>query len=400
MSILVKNIFLNNKKRDVYIDDNSFTEISENISVEAEFKIDAKNKAILPSFFNSHTHAAMSLLKGFADDFSLNDWLAKVWPVEQKFKEKGVYVGTKLAVLEMIKSGTTFFNDMYWFPEQVAKAAEELGVRACVASAFVDGMPFPRLPKDSELVKFAYGPHAIYTVSKENLLKFKDLVEEDGRLIHIHLSETRKEVDDSLKNFNLRPVEYLDSFNFLDKNVIAAHGVWFDDNEINILTRTKPTIVYNPVSNAKLASGVLRFRDLVKSGVRVLLGTDGNASNNNLDMFEEMKFAALLQKVCNLSPCLLPASQVYSMATQKAAEFFGVNAGRIEEGRLADFILVDLKNINLFPCYDLISNVVYSARGDCVTHTVCNGRILMSDRKVDGEEKILEEVREFIEKIF
>ena len=399
MSILIKNILLNKKKKDIYIEDNSFTEISDKINVEAEFKINGTNKAILPSFFNCHTHAAMSLLKGYADDLPLKDWLAKVWPVEQKFKEKGVYIGTKLAILEMIRTGTTFFNDMYWFPEQVAKAAEELKVRACIASAFIDGTPFPKLPKDSNLIKFAYGPHAIYTVSKENLLKFKDLADKENKLIHIHLSETKKEVDDSLKNFKLRPVEYLDSFKFLDKNIIAAHGVWFDDNEINILSKTKPTIVYNPISNAKLASGIFRFDDLSKANINILLGTDGSASNNNLNMFEEMKFAALLQKLHNFNPVSLPANKIHSIATEKAANKFNINSGKIEENKLADFILLDLKNIDLFPDHDLISNVVYSARGDCVTHTICNGKILMNDKIIENEEKILDEAKDLINKI-
>ncbi len=399
MSILIKNILLNNKKQDIYIENKSFTEISDNINIEAEFKIDGKNKAILPSFFNCHTHAAMSLLKGYADDMNLKKWLeSKIWPIEKKFSKKEVYIGAKLAILEMIKSGTTFFNDMYWYPNATVKAAEELRVRACISPAFIDGMRLPKLSKDSELVKFAYGPHSIYAVCKENLIKIKELADKKNKFIHIHLSETKNEIDDSIKNFNKRPVEYLNSFNFLNKNVLAAHGIWFNDKEINILSRTKTNIIYNPVSNAKLASGILNFQKLNNAGVNVLLGTDGSASNNNLDMFEEMKIGALLQKV-NEQPTILSVAEIHKIATQNASERFGINAGKIEEGRLADFILVDLKNIGLFPNHNLVSNIVYSANGECVTHTICNGKILMQDRKVKGEEKILEEAKEAINSV-
>ncbi len=398
MSILIKEVLLNNKRKDIYIEDNSFTEISDNIKCKAEYKIDGKNKAILPSFFNCHTHAAMSLLKGYADDLPLQDWLSKVWPVEEKFKEKGVYLGTKLAILEMIKSGTTFFNDMYWHLDSAKKAIDEMKVRACFASVFIDGLPIPKLPKDSELIKFAYGPHAIYTVNKENLIKIKELAEKNNRPIHIHLSETKKEVDDCFKKHKKRPVEYLNSFNFLNKNVFAAHGVWFDDKEIEILAKTKTNVIYNPVSNAKLASGILNFQKL--NNVNVLLGTDGSASNNNLNMFEEMKFAALLQKANNLNPTLLPANQIHNIATEQAAKTFNINAGKIKEGKLADFILVDLKNISLFPNHNLISNLVYSANPECIMHTVCNGKILMNNKIIEEEEEIKEQAKTFINTLF
>ncbi len=397
MSILVKNVLLDGQKKDVYIEGNLIKEISEKIDVKASEVIEGTGKAILPSFYNCHTHAPMSLLKGYADDMKLQEWLKeKIWPVEGKLKGKEVYVGAKLAILEMIKSGTTFFNDMYWYFEEVGRAAEEMGVRGVIAQSFIDGMELRELPKDSELVKYGYGPHAIYTVGKENLLKIKELAKD--KIIHIHLSETEQEVKDCISKFGKRPVEYLNDIGFLDENVICAHGVWLNDTEMKILFDKKVTVVYNPVSNQKLSAGIFPYQKLKDIGVRILLGTDGNASNNNLDLFEEMKIGSLLQKVNNL-PTTLPAVDMYKIATINAAKRFGINAGEIKEGKLADFILVDMKNIGLFPNHNLISNIVYSAHGDCVTHTVCNGKILMKDRKVEGEEKIISEAQEVINSV-
>jgi len=396
MSILIKNVLLNDKKKDVYVEGNIIKEIKDNISLEAEYKIDGNKKAILPSFFNSHTHAAMSLLKGYADDMKLHEWLQqKIWPAEKKFKEKEVYVGTKLAVLEMIKTGTTFFNDMYWYFEEASRAAEEMSVRAVIGQAFIDGMKLKKMPKNTELIKYAYAPHAIYTVSEENLRKIKELADKENRFYHIHISETKKETEDSLSRFGKRPIEYLNEIEVLGENVTGAHAIWLSEKETKILAEKNVSVVYNPASNQKLGSGVFPYPKLKKAGAKILLGTDSNASNNNLDMFEEMKIGALLQKVNN-TPTTLPAQEIHEIATIKAAETFKINAGKIEEGKLADFILVDLKNINLFPNYNLISNIVYSAHGDCVTHTVCNGKILMADRKVKGEEKIIEEAEKTI----
>lgn len=397
MSILVKNVMLDGKKKDIFVEGNLIKEIKDEINVESGNIIDGTDKAILPSFFNCHTHAAMSLLKGYADDMKLQEWLKeKIWPIEGKFKAREVYTGSKLAILEMIKSGTTFFNDMYWHFEQVGKAAQEMGIRGCVGQAFIDGIELRKLPLDTELVKYSYAPHAIYTVGKENLIKIKELAKD--KIIHIHLSETEKEVKDCVSKFGKRPAEYLNDIGFLDDNVICAHSIWLNDEEIKILAEKKVTVVYNPASNEKLSAGVFPYQKLKDAGVKILLGTDSNASNNNLDMFEEMKIGSLLQKANNL-PTTLPATDMYKIATQNAAERFGINAGEIKEGKLADFILVDLKNINLFPNYNLISNIVYSAHGDCVTHTICNGRILMCDRKVEGEERIIEEAEGVINNV-
>jgi 5-methylthioadenosine/S-adenosylhomocysteine deaminase len=307
MSILIKNVLLNNKKTDIFIKGNKIEKIQENIFEKADTIIDGKNKAVIPSFINSHSHSAMTLFRGFADDIFLQEWLeTKIWPKEAKLTEEDVYWGVKLACLEMIKSGTTFFNDMYWHPRGTAKAVEEMGIRTAVSSVFIDLFDgqkakeqmqenqklFQEIKKYSNRIMFALGPHSIYTVSKKSLKWIKQFADKNNLLIHIHLSETEKEVEDCIKQHGKRPVEYLDEMGFLGKNIIAAHVIWINDKEIDLLKKHNVKIVYNPTSNMKLSSGVMPYEKMKKAGLKIALGTDGCASNNNLDMLEEMKFAS------------------------------------------------------------------------------------------------------------
>lgn len=406
MSILIKQALVGGKKQDLYIEGNVIKKIGANLRDKAEHKIDGRKKAVIPSFFNSHTHAAMTLFRGYADDMHLQDWLeTKIWPLEGKLTEKDVYWGSKLACLEMIKSGTTFFNDMYWHWHATAKAVEEMGIRAAVSAVFIDlfdqkkaseqikrNLQLYRESKSySSRVIFSLGPHAIYTVSKESLQWTKDFCDENNCLIHIHLSETKKEVDDCLGKHRKRPVEYLSGIGFLGPRVVACHSVWLDSKEIALLARNKVKVVHNPTSNMKLAVGeVFPYEQLKKSKVAMLLGTDGCASNNNLDMLEEMKIAAILQKFKSNDPTMMTAAEIFEMATLNAAQSFAINAGEIKEGRLADLLLIDLKNVQLSPNHNLISNLVYSANGSCVDTTICDGKILMQDKLVQGEEEIIE----------
>ncbi|MBW3000082.1 amidohydrolase [Candidatus Woesearchaeota archaeon] len=408
MSLMIKNVLLDGKQTDVYVEGNLIKEIGKKL--EADKTIDGKHKAIIPSFVNGHTHSAMTLLRGYADDMMLQEWLeTKIWPLEAKLTVEDVYLGAKLACLEMIKSGTTFFNDMYWYFTGTARAVEESGIRAAVGAVFIDLFDsakaeeqiklnkklFEESKKYSDRVIFSLGPHAIYTVSKESLLWAKEFAEKNNLLIHIHVSETEQEVSGCLKKHNLRPVEFLDSFGFLGENVIACHSVWLNDKEIKLFAKNNVQVVHNPISNMKLAvGGAMPYDKLKNAGINISLGTDGCASNNNLDMFESMKFASLLHKMSSNQQTIAPANEIFQMATSNGAKAFGLNAGKIAEGKLADFLLIDLKKVHMSPLHNLVSNLVYATNSSCVDTTVCDGKVLMENRKVPHEEEIIEKAKE------
>ncbi|MFH0978262.1 MAG: amidohydrolase [Candidatus Woesearchaeota archaeon] len=407
MSILIKNAIVFGKVMDILIEDNLISRIAPKLSDNAEYTIDASHKAVIPGLFNSHTHAAMTLLRGYADDMQLQSWLqTKIWPLEAKLTDKDVYLGARLACLEMIKTGTTFFNDMYWHLEGTVRAVEEMGIRAALSYVFIDLFDEKKAVEQIRVVKrqfeptkqqdsrvtFALGPHAIYTVSKDSLQWVADFAKQHDVLIHIHLAETKKEVDDCLKSNGKRPVQFLEDIGFLGPNVIACHSVWLTDEEIRIMARHQVKVVHNPVSNMKLAVGeVFPYSRFKAAGVLPCLGTDGCASNNSLDMFQAMKFAALLQKFCYKDPTVLPAHEAFEMATSNPALAFRINSGKIEEGKLADLLLIDLKNVKLTPNHNMVSNLVYSADGSCVDTVICDGKILMEHRVVENEEKIVDD---------
>ncbi len=412
MSILIKNVLLGGRARNIYIEGNEIEAISEASKEQvAEFVIDGTDKAAIPGLFNAHTHAAMTLLRGYADDMPLQEWLeTKIWPVERKLTEDDVYWGTKLACLEMIKSGTIFFNDMYWHWRGSARAVAECGIRAALSAVFIDGFDEEKakeqiirneaLYKESkelpERIIFALGPHAIYTVSESSLCWVRDFAEKHDLLVHIHLSETKTEVEDCITRHGMRPVEYLNELDFLCARTIACHCTHLSRNEMELLKKHNVKIVHNPTSNMKLAAGRKQYDELKRLGLyaNIALGTDGCASNNNLDMFEEMKMASLLQKAYSGDPTCMPAKEAFGLATGNAARMFRLNAGEIAEGKLADVVLLDLKNVNLVPNHNLISNIVYSANGSCVDTVICDGAILMEERKVKGEEEIKEKAQE------
>ena len=405
MSILIKNVLLDKKETNVYIENNIIQEIGK--KTEADYVIDGKNKAVIPGMVNTHTHAAMCLFRGYADDMNLEEWLqTKIWPLELKLKPEDVYMGTKLACLEMIKTGTTTFNDMYFFMESAAKSIDEMGLRAFLSYGFIDLFNDEKREKEikktketirnienmhSDRIKPSLGPHAVYTVSEEGLRWIKDYADEKNLLVHFHLAETKKENEDFVKKYSKKPIKYLEEIGFLDKKLIAAHCIWLNNDDISLLEKHNVKISYNPVSNMKLASGVFNYQKMKK--LTVSLGTDGCASNNNLDMFEEMKIGSLLQKSYFNDETIMPAKEIFSIATENGAKALGLNAGKIEEGKLADVLLIDLKKPELTPNHDLISDLVYSANGSAVDTTICNGKILMKNRRVKNEEEILEKVK-------
>ena len=409
MSIVIKNITLNQKQTDIYIEDNRFTLIAPDLNIDADTVLEGSGQVILPSLMNGHTHAAMTLLRGYADDMELHAWLENyIWPLESKYSEDNIYIGAKLACLEMIRSGTTFFNDMYWYLQSTARAVQEMGLRALLSSVFIDFHNeqtaqeeqnncvelFEQSSSFSSRIQFALGPHAIYTVSPKSLAWVKDFSERENLFIHLHVSETEEEVRDCVKRFGKRPIEFLHDLGLLSPRLIACHGIWLNEREMDLLAQHHVPVIHNPVSNMKLCSGNFPFQDLYDRDICIGLGTDGCSSNNNLDMFEEMKFAALNAKARSSNPNILPADYALASATTNAAKIFCLNTGYIQEGYLADCILVDLDRPEMTPNYHLNSNLVYSASGCCVRTTICDGKILMLDRHIPGEKDILEQARE------
>ena len=409
MSLLIKQVLLNNERVDVYIEHNNFTAIKPKLSVSADTVIDGSCFAILPAFYNMHTHSAMTLMRGYADDLELHTWLEDhIWPLESNLVEDHVYHGTRLAALEMIKSGTVFFNDMYFFPYGTAKAADEMGMRADIAPVLVDGMDASRSDEMiayaqetidhsddySSRVRFAVSPHAIYTVSADTLIKSAELARKENLPYQIHISESETEVKNSLKQFGLRPVQYLESLGILSPNVTAVHCVHLDDTDRKILKNRGVTIAHCPASNMKLSSGHFDYVSAKKAGLNIVVATDGACSNNNLSMLDEMKIATLRAKVNSGDPTIAPAQEIFDMATVKAAEAAGLNAGKIEVGMLADCMLVNLNHPTLVPSGHLISDMVYSANPECIDTVICDGNILMQDRKVKNEEEIIKGANE------
>ena len=425
MNILIKNTNILTPtemiKGSILIKDDIISEISVNISEEGVDKvIDGTDKITLPGLINTHTHLSMDLFRGLADDLALDEWLNDhIWPMEANLNGWYCYIGALLGACEMIKSGTTTFCDMYFYMEDVAKAIAESGIRGVLSYGMIDFADAEKRENEFKenislfencngmadgRIKVFLGPHSPYTCSKELLIRAREEADKYGMGIHIHVGETQKEVNDLLESTGMRPFEYLDSLGLLGPDVLAAHAVWLSDSEIEIIKEKGVKLSHNPCSNMKLASGISPVDKLLKEGVCVSLGTDGSSSNNNLDLFEEMKFASLLQKVDSLNPEALNALETLKMATINGAKALGLEdeIGSIEVGKKADLILIDTNAVNLTPdSTDLTSNIVYAANGANVDTTICNGQILMENRKVLSldEEKILAEARLAIDEL-
>lgn len=388
-SLLIRHTRLGDKTTDILVVDGRFASLSAPAGTEADETIDATGTAILPPFYNTHTHAAMSLLRGYADDMPLQRWLNDyIWPYENKMTAADIREGSRLAIREMIQTGTVFFSDMYFEIGETIAVAQEFGIRAAIGVTFVESHSKSQQEEKLEmlrqwvdptngLITLTVAPHAIYTVGSGLLVKCAEVARSLGMKLHIHLSETRKEVEDCLREHGTTPVRYLDSLGFLGQDVIAAHVVHVDEEEAAILASRGVTIAHCPCSNLKLASGIFPYKLLHDAGCRIALGTDGDSSNNNLDMREEMKFAALLAKASSGNPEVMPADEALAMATRNGAAAFGIDAGVIQEGKLADALLVRLDDVRMQPCHNLVSNWVYAAGSSCIDTVICNGKILM-----------------------
>lgn len=388
-SLLIRHTRYGDKTTDILVVDGRFASLSAPAGTEADETIDATGTAILPPFYNTHTHAAMSLLRGYADDMPLQRWLNEyIWPYENKMTAADIREGSRLAIREMIQTGTVFFSDMYFEIGETIAVAKEFGIRAAIGVTFVESHSKSQQEEKLDmlrhwgdptngLITLTVAPHAIYTVGSDLLVKCAEVARSLGMKLHIHLSETRKEVEDCLREHGTTPVRYLDSLGFLGPDVIAAHVVHVDEEEAAILASRGVTIAHCPCSNLKLASGIFPYRLLHDAGCRITLGTDGDSSNNNLDMREEMKFAALLAKASSGDPEVMPADEALAMATRNGAAAFGIDAGVIQEGKLADALLVRLDDVRMQPCHNLVSNWVYAAGSSCIDTVICNGKILM-----------------------
>ena len=368
---------------------------------EAPERVDATGKIIIPGLINGHTHIPMTLFRGLADDLDLQDWLTKfIFPAEAKnVSEAFVRAGTQLGLAEMIRGGTTTYCDMYYFEDAIADETAKAGVRGVLGETVID---FPVADnktnaeamayverfvakwKGHDLITPAIAPHAPYTVSEEHLKAVRAFSDRTGAPIVTHISETKREVDDSVKAKGLSPIDYLQRIGFLNERVIAAHVVWPSAGEIAILKRAGVGVVHNPQSNMKLASGVSPVPKMLAEGLRVGLGTDGAASNNDLSMWEEMDTAAKLHKLISGDPKTISALEAFELATIRSAEALHMEKeiGSIEKGKRADLAILDRDSLNKIPVYNIYSDLVYATKASDVQTVIINGRIVMRDRRL------------------
>lgn len=374
--------------------------------------IDGRDRVALPGFVNSHTHAAMTLLRGYADDMPLMDWLEnKIWPLEAKLSADDVYWGTMLAISEMLKSGTVCFADMYFFMDAAARAVENSGIRAVLSRGMVGVGPENEIAfsESRDMVEKWHGacngritcmlgPHAPYTCPPDYLERVMQLSDELEVGLHIHIAETKNELEDIGRTYGSSPVVHLDRLGLFERQVLAAHCVHVNCADIEILAAKQVGVAHNPESNMKLASGIAPVQQMLEAGIPVALGTDGASSNNNLDMLQEMRSASFLQKVHLMDSTAIPAWQALQMATTNGARALGLGdkIGQLKPGYKADLIIMSMKEPNMLPVYDPVSNIVYSAQAADVETVIVDGNILMENRviKAFDEEEVLFRVKE------
>ncbi len=394
----------------------SRSELPENLG--ATEKLDMTGKVVMPGLLNTHGHIAMTLFRGFVHDLALEDWLAKIWKVEaQTVTPENVKAGVELAMVEMLRSGTTAAADMYFQFPTVCKTTSEAGFRLFNGPSFAVIPGFEQrknvyyeaalemldMVKSYPLVHPCVQAHSTYTASLSMLEEICRIKTERKLIFVTHASESRGEMKQVRALYNQTPIEVLDRVGLLDRNTLLAHGVHLSDAELDLLAERGTSIVHCPQSNLKLASGIARVAEMLKHGINVSLGTDGTASNNDLDLFHEAQTAALVQKAVSMDPTVLPAEDVVAMLTINGARSFGLEdkLGSLEIGKMADLAVLDFDSANLTPCYDLYAHLVYSVSAHDVCHTMVNGRWLMRDRELLtlDEEAIKAKVRKIAEGI-
>ena len=408
----------------IAVRDGRIVEIDTRVAIRSKYSavqtINAQGKLIVPGLINGHTHIPMTLFRGLADDLDLQEWLTKyIFPAEAKnVTEEFVRVGTRLGLAEMIRGGTTTYCDMYYFEDAIADETAKAGVRGVLGETVID-FPvadnktheeamayverFVKRWKGHELIVPAIAPHAPYTVSEEHLRAARAFSDRTGAPIVTHISETKREVEDSIKAKGASPVAYLERIGFLSERVIAAHMVWPQDGDTEILKRQRVGVVHNPQSNMKLASGVSPVPKMMREGLLVGLGTDGAASNNDLNMWEEMDTAAKLHKVFNADPKVLSAQQAFELATIRGAEAVHLEKeiGSLEVGKRADIVIIERDSLHQIPLYNVYSDLVYATKSTDVHSVIINGRIVMRNRRLLtlNESAIKTSARMFREKI-
>ena len=371
----------------------------ENCRYHGETVIEAKGMVAIPGLINLHTHSPMTLLRGVVEDLPLDKWLREVvWPIEANLKPEDVYWGAKLACIEMLKSGVTCFNDMYFYMDMVARAVEETGIRAVLSHGIIGiGKPDVGLRDLEEGLRFALenrgrgngrvltalGPHAEYTVQLELLAKIAEYSERYSLPVHFHYAESKRLLEDTWRGIGENPLRKYDEINLLNNRLILVHCIYLELEDMDLLARRKVSIAYNPVSNAKLAQGIARVKEMAKHGVNVGIGTDGPASNNTLDLLRDLRFASIIQKAKYLDSTALSSLETLKMATVNGAKALGIDndVGDIEKGKKADIILLDLKSPYLHPIHNIYSTIVYSACGLNVDTVIIDGKILVKNRK-------------------
>ena len=385
----------------IYIQDDKIVHIGDlKREMNPDRIIDGKDKLAMPGLINAHTHISMSLMRNFADDLPLQEWLTqKIWPVESHLTAEDVYWGAMLSIVEMIQSGTTCFADMYFFMDEVGKAIEESGIRGMISRGITeedDEEKNEEKIKDTRnlynswngkadgRIKVFVAPHAPYTCGVGFLEKALNLAKELNTAIHIHLSETKREVDDSLRIYGKSPIKHVYDIGLFDVPTLAAHCVHVSPEDIEILKEKNVNVVNNPGSNLKLASGFAPVVDMLKAGVNVALGTDGSSSNNNLNMFEEINLAAIINKGITGIATAVPAIKAVEMATVNGAKslLWENEIGTIEAGKKADIILIDMNKPHLYPMHDIISSLAYTVQGSDVDTVIVNGKVIMEKREM------------------
>ena len=407
----------NIRKSDILLEDNKIVKIDKEILQEVDEKINAKNMLIMPGLVNTHTHLAMSIFRGYKDDRKLMDWLENaIFPVEDKLKPEDIYWNSYLSCLEMIKSGTTTCNDMYFGMNKVIEAIEATGLRAVVAWCLTDDSIRDKIERTREYAKkynnkenskitIFTSPHAPYSCNPDTIKLCVDLAKELNTGLHIHLAETLNEVKIIKDRYGKSATEYLADLDVFDVPVILAHGIYISESDIEILKKhnIKGGISHNPISNCKLSSGICDVVNLRKNGINVGLGTDGIGSTTTLDMFEEMKTAAYLQKVNTMEPTSINAYDILKMSTIEGAKVLGLEKqiGTIEEGKKADLIFIKTDKLHLCPENDICSNIVYSANSSDVDTVIIDGKVIMQNRKMINmnEREVMKQVKRIAKRL-